>query len=93
VLHALPADQMHVKVKNRLATIHTSIDDDAVTTAYNAVHLGNPASGGEKMAEDGFILSFDMVDGLDMFVWHDQHVRWSHRVNIAEGGHQLILIN
>lgn len=86
VPHALSAHQVHMQVVDHLAPVRARIDDQAVAVLVDAFFFGQFPGDCEEMSHELLIFWEKFVDRCDVFVRHDQDVRWSDRMNIQESG-------
>lgn len=91
--HALPTQQVHMEVVNRLPAIMAGVDNQPVPGLVHFFLGGNLAGDGEEMAENWFILGFYRIHRFDMLIRYDDDVMWGGRVDIVEGCDQIVLVD
>jgi len=92
VAHTVPADQVQVQMVDHLPTIVACVSDQAVARLGDAFLLSDLPGDREQATDDHLVLGHQVIDGSDMFIGHDQHVCRRDGMDVAKGGHQLILV-
>jgi hypothetical protein len=92
VFHTLPADEMEVHVEDGLPAMDAGVIYDAVAAGINPLAFGQHPRHGEDMPDSHLVCRLKFVDRDDVLVRHDQDMRRRDRVQVAEGGHQLIAV-
>lgn len=93
VSHPLAPDQVQMQVKHRLPAVRTRVRDQAIA-AFGNVLPGRDLPGGEDhMAHQRLILRLHLVQRPDVSVRGDQDVRRRDGMDIAKGGHELVMID
>jgi len=83
---------VQVDVVDLLPAVAVAVHDEAVAV------LGDPGIGrqlaghGEHAAERQLVIGLHVVDGGDQHVGHDQDMGLGLGLDVAKGGHQLVLI-
>ena len=87
------AGEVHVDAEDLLIGVTVAVDGEAVA-AFGDPFLGGQLFGdGEHPAEGRFIFGRDIVHGGDFLVGDDEDVGGGNRVDVAEGGDKLILVD
>lgn len=92
VAHTVPADQVQVQMVDHLPAIVACVSDQAVAGSGDAFLLSDLPRDGIQTPNDLLVLGRQIIDGSDMFIGYDQHVCGRDGMDVAKGGHQLILI-
>ncbi len=81
-----------MKMEDGLSAIGIGVNDQAVAAMGNSLGLGDFAGYDEQVTQGEFVFQAGVVDRFDVAVWYEKHVGWRNGVNIAKGGHLLILV-
>lgn len=88
----LTADQMQVKMEDRLPTMDSSVDQHPVTAFRNPFLTSELFRQHDDVPDQRLILRQQFVNRVDMAVGYDEDVRGGDGVNISESGDQVIVI-
>ena len=88
----LAAENMEVKVLNRLATVITDVRNDAVAVLESEL-LRNFGDSGEYCRNRAGICSIDFISRCDMRLRHNEAVHGSLGIDVKEGVAGVILVN
>lgn len=84
---------MHMEMIYLLATIPITIDDQSITTLGDALLLCDFPGRQKHTSGGSLIVIRQIVHGGYLLVRHDQDMNRRKRVDIPEGGHQIILVD
>ena len=80
-------------MQDSLPAVRTCVRDKPVAVLCDAFLQGELTGHREKMTNQRFILGLEAVDRFDVFVRHDEDVRWCSGMDVSERGHLLIAID
>ena len=83
---------MQVDVVDLLPAVAVAVHDEAVAILGNARLAGQLAGDGEHPAQRQLVIRLHVVDGGDQHVGDDQDMGLSLGLDVAKGGHQVVLI-
>ncbi len=75
---------MEVQVIDGLSRLRTLVHDDPVAVAIDLPLVGNQVRHLKKMREHRCVSELQVVNGRDVFLWNDKHMRRRNRTNVFE---------
>jgi len=89
----MPAAQnVAVQVRDRFAPVRTVIDHEAVPVGQTQL-FGDLRGLEQQMAEKLVLVRTGLGDAGNMLLGNNQHVRRGLRIDVAEGEHEVVLVN
>lgn len=87
------ANQVNMDVINRLTAMWTGVGDQAVAARGNTHLFGQLMGDCEQVADGGFILNLEIVNGFDVLFGYDKQVDRRDGIDVMESHGSLVFEN
>jgi hypothetical protein len=88
-----PAEEVDVEVVDLLAAVRLAVDDEAVPVVQEPFLRGDGAGGREQPAQRRLVVFGDVGGGRDDVVRYEEDVDGGLRVDVAEGGDEVVAVH
>src|SRR5687767_13290213 len=92
MFHGRSAQKVKMNMGDGLSTIGTGVGNQPIAAIRDSFLRSKLFCNKEEMSHKGLIIVDQHVDRINMFIGYDQNMGGRGRVDIAEGGHLLIMI-